>query len=87
MISWNIRQFFQIKAVSRDKVSSEYVPPEMQEGNTDVDPGISYNILRVFQILLTYENSLLSEEFDEKYRLKLSLHSNILIFFHQISTI
>ncbi|EJW78968.1 hypothetical protein WUBG_10122 [Wuchereria bancrofti] len=29
----------EIKSVSRDKVSSEYVPPEMKEGNADVDPG------------------------------------------------
>ncbi|EFO27314.2 hypothetical protein LOAG_01159 [Loa loa] len=29
----------EIKSVSRDKVSREYVPPEMQQGNTDVDPG------------------------------------------------
>uniref|UniRef100_A0A915PK59 PDZ domain-containing protein n=1 Tax=Setaria digitata TaxID=48799 RepID=A0A915PK59_9BILA len=29
----------EIKSVSKDKVSNEYVPPEMQEGSTDVDPG------------------------------------------------
>ncbi|VDK83204.1 unnamed protein product [Litomosoides sigmodontis] len=29
----------EIKSVSRDEVGSEYVPPELQEGNTDVDPG------------------------------------------------
>ncbi|KAL3982712.1 PDZ domain (Also known as DHR or GLGF) family protein [Acanthocheilonema viteae] len=29
----------EIKSVSRDKVDNQYVPPEMQEGNTDVDPG------------------------------------------------
>ncbi|MCP9265807.1 Tyrosine-protein phosphatase non-receptor type 13 [Dirofilaria immitis] len=29
----------EIKSVPRDRVSNEYVPPEMQEGNTDVDPG------------------------------------------------
>ncbi|VDP11919.1 unnamed protein product [Onchocerca flexuosa] len=29
----------EIKSVSWDNVSSEYIPPEMQEGNTNVDPG------------------------------------------------
>ncbi|VIO87353.1 Uncharacterized protein BM_BM6419 [Brugia malayi] len=29
----------EIKSVSRDKVSNKYVPPEMKEGNTDVDSG------------------------------------------------
>ncbi|VDN32086.1 unnamed protein product [Gongylonema pulchrum] len=30
---------FQIKPVSRDEVSAEYLPPEMKDGNTDIDPG------------------------------------------------
>uniref|UniRef100_A0A8R1TT13 FERM domain-containing protein n=1 Tax=Onchocerca volvulus TaxID=6282 RepID=A0A8R1TT13_ONCVO len=29
----------EIKSVSKDEVSSEYVPPEIQVGNTNVDPG------------------------------------------------